>query len=209
MANICDNDFTYYGENQIELLKFYFKLSQACEEAGGDAKTILSILGASSKEIDEIDGRTDVQYVELLTAADNKVQGVRFMASSAWSPCDDFAKYALLAVLPGGGDVEMCYVAEEPGCEIFINTDVDHKFYDVVVNIDVSCKDYEDQFYYGITEFTSLADMIRELSGVSITKFEDLNDIEIIKRISAGFEAKYPETDDDSPWMSLHVYSDE
>ena len=121
MANICDNDFTYYGDNQRELLKFYLIFQQAYEEGNGDAKTILSLLGATPEMIDGIDGRTSVNFVELLMSSET-ITGVRFMAESAWAPCEDFAKFALLAAIPGGGDIELCYVAEEPGCEVFINT---------------------------------------------------------------------------------------
>lgn len=202
MANICDNDFTYYGDNQRELLKFYLTFQQAYEEGNGDAKTILSLLGVTPEMIEEIDGRTSVNFVELLMSSET-ITGVRFMAESAWAPCEDFAKFALLAAIPGGGDIDLCYVAEEPGCEVFINTDIDRRFYDVDVHIDVCCKDYEDQFYYGTADFTSLVSMIEDLSGVSIIDIRDLNDKSVLEAIHAGFDHKYPE----SSWLSIHTYS--
>ena len=117
MANYCSNSFTYYGDAVDQLIYLFFKILEGCSIAGsGDAKPLLSALGADPKDIDTLDGRTTVNDLRLVTEdGGKKVVGVQIDAESAWSPCEDFALTLLQTILPGGGDIKMCYIAEKAG----------------------------------------------------------------------------------------------
>ena len=210
MANYCSNSVTYYGDNQGQLLNLYLKIREGITLMGKDeesdyidGKELIAALGADAETIEKVDGRTSINYLGLLVE-DGKPVGVQFDAESAWSPCDDFAEMLLRQVYPGGGDLEMVYIAEEPGMEIYINSDVDHRFYKTVLNMDIRAGKIEDVYYYDEDELEEAFDMIEELTGCRPSKLSDLDDSKFMERLNAGFQEKYPDEDE---YLSIHTYT--
>lgn len=208
MANYCSNSVTYYSDNQGQILNLYLRLRGATESLGGmemgniKAKPLLAELGVDPEIIGKLDGRTSINYLGLLVE-DEKPVGVQFDAESAWSPCDDFADILLRAIYPDRGDIEMVYTAEEPGCEVYVNTDVDHRFYKTVLVMNVIAGEINDSYYYNMDELNDAFDMIKKLTGYKPSKLADLDDAKFMEKLEAGFRKKYPDEDN---YLGIYTY---
>lgn len=208
MANYCSNSVTYYSDNQGQILNLYLRLRGAAEALGDmemgsiRAKPLLAELGVDPETIEKLDGRTSINYLRLLVE-DEKPVGVQFDAESAWSPCDDFADILLRAIYPDRGDIEMVYTAEEPGCEVYVNTDVDHRFYKTVLVMNVIAGEINDSYYYSVDELNDAFDMIKKLTGYRPSKLADLDDAKFMEKLEAGFRKKYPDEDD---YLGIYTY---
>lgn len=208
MANYCSNSVTYYSDNQGQILNLYLRLRGAAEELGDmemgsiKAKPLLAELGVNPETIEKLDGRTSINYLGLLVE-DEKPVGVQFDAESAWSPCDDFADILLRAIYPDRGDIEMVYIAEEPGCEVYVNTDVDHRFYKTVLVMNVIAGEINDSYYYNMDELNDAFDMIKKLTGYKPSKLADLDDAKFMEKLEAGFRKKYPDEDN---YLGIYTY---
>ena len=208
MANYCSNSVTYYSDNQGQILNLYLRLRGATEALGDmemgsiKAKPLLAELGVDPETIEKLDGRTSINYLGLLVE-DEKPVGVQFDAESAWSPCDDFADILLRAIYPDRGDIEMVYTAEEPGCEVYVNTDVDHRFYKTVLVMNVIAGEINDSYYYNMDELDGAFDMIKKLTGYRPSKLADLDDPKFMEKLEAGFRKKYPDEDD---YLGIYTY---
>ena len=208
MANYCSNSVTYYSDNQGQILNLYLRLRSAAETLGDmemgsiRAKPLLAELGVDPETIEKLDGRTSINYLGLLVE-DEKPVGVQFDAESAWSPCDDFADILLRAIYPNRGDIEMVYTAEEPGCEVYVNTDVDHRFYKTVLVMNVIAGEINDSYYYNVDELNDAFDMIKKLTGYRPGKLADLDDAKFMEKLEAGFRKKYPDEDN---YLGIYTY---
>lgn len=208
MANYCSNSVTYYSDNQGQILNLYLRLRSAAEALGDmemgsiRAKPLLAELGVDPETIEKLDGRTSINYLGLLVE-DEKPVGVQFDAESAWSPCDDFADILLRAIYPDRGDIEMVYTAEEPGCEVYVNTDVDHRFYKTVLVMNVIAGEINDSYYYNMDELNDAFDMIKKLTGYRPSELADLDDAKFMEKLEAGFRKKYPDEDD---YLGIYTY---
>ena len=208
MANYCSNSVTYYSDNQGQILNLYLRLRSAAEALGDmemgsiRAKPLLAELGVDPETIEKLDGRTSINYLGLLVE-DEKPVGVQFDAESAWSPCDDFADILLRAIYPDRGDIEMVYTAEEPGCEVYVNTDVDHRFYKTVLVMNVIAGEINDSYYYNMDELNDAFDMIKKLTGYRPSKLANLDDAKFMEKLEAGFRKKYPDEDD---YLGIYTY---
>ena len=208
MANYCSNSVTYYSDNQGQILNLYLRLRSAAEALGDmemgsiRAKPLLAELGVDPETIEKLDGRTSINYLGLLVE-DEKPVGVQFDAESAWSPCDDFADILLRAIYPNRGDIEMVYTAEEPGCEVYVNTDVDHRFYKTVLVMNVIAGEINDSYYYNVDELNDAFDMIKKLTGYRPGKLADLDDAKFMEKLEAGFRKKYPDEDN---YLGIYTY---
>lgn len=207
MANYCINNFTYYGDDQGKILNLYLKIKDAMERIGDsekDARDLLFELGVKSEVFEKVDGRTSVSFIGL-HVEDEKAVGMWFAAESAWSPCDEFAEILLKAVYPDGGGIEMVYLAEEPGCEIYVNTDVNHRFYKTALSMRVITDTLNDSFYYDIDELDTAFNLIKKLTGYKPSVLVELDDPEFMKKLIAGFKKKHPGEDD---YLSIYTYTD-
>lgn len=208
MANYCSNSVTYYSDNQGQILNLYLRLRSAAEALGDmemgsiRAKPLLAELGVDPETIEKLDGRTSINYLGLLVE-DEKPVGVQFDAESAWSPCDDFADILLRAIYPDRGDIEMVYTAEEPGCEVYVNTDVDHRFYKTVLVMNVIAGEINDSYYYNMDELNDAFDMIKKLTGYKPSNLADLDDAKFMEKLEAGFRKKYPDEDN---YLGIYTY---
>ena len=208
MANYCSNSVTYYSDNQGQILNLYLRLRSAAEALGDmemgsiRAKPLLAELGVDPETIEKLDGRTSINYLGLLVE-DEKPVGVQFDAESAWSPCDDFADILLRAIYPDRGDIEMVYTAEEPGCEVYVNTDVDHRFYKTVLVMNVIAGEINDSYYYNMDELNNAFDMIKKLTGYKPSNLADLDDAKFMEKLEAGFRKKYPDEDN---YLGIYTY---
>ena len=145
MANWCTNDVIFHGE-KTNILAMWVLINQAFEEefkdiirtkfdADGSWCGYLAFMFGGSVDgvslekghliedptSDQISCRGFLQEEPQLSP-DKK--SIRFFVESAWGPLDEL--WQLMAALC---EVEVDYIAEEPGCEIYINTDVSGQYF--------------------------------------------------------------------------------
>ena len=99
----------------------------------------------------------------------------------------------------------MVYLAEEPGCEIYVNTDVNHRFYKTALCMHVITDTLDDSFYYDIDELDTAFNLIKKLTGYKPSVLIELDDPEFMEKLMAGFKKKHPGEDD---YLSIYVYTD-
>ena len=184
MANICLNYVTLFEQNddQIKLKRAYEKLLAAYEETQnefGDVNLLglLEALWVDSKKIHGLDARSWITYMDLQTN-DSEIEGIILDIESAWTPCED-ALALLCKTL--GRTFKFVFVAEEPGCEVFVNTDTEHRFYTDIYNVEIYAESEEEGIIsevFHIQEYDhseeECLNYIHFLSGLKYSSIEDL-----------------------------------
>lgn len=214
MANYCSSSFSIYSdnpENQKLLLKFYLRLKDRLEsrECGRIREILANMFDWDEETLNDydIDWRSSIEYVRLeMDRSTNKIQRIIIDTESAWSP----RSHEIDLLTPE--ELDVVYIAEEPGCEIYINTDKEGRFYKDRVKVECyfpySDSDTDEiSEYYGEEEFDSLRSFIRDLSDFVIKDIKELEDPDIIKVIQEGFAAKYPDTKDEGFYIWIHAFS--
>ncbi len=158
MANICANVMCVYtyDKNEANLKKVYNILKENFTNCLSISEAVFHLRpDLSEKEIDKklaqyetrgwIDCDSDITYHD---AAEGKPAYIQIYYQSKWSPTIEAWD---LAIEPYG--LEEVTIAEEPGCEVYINTDTDHVFFTDKYLIDI--------YYNGNEEYPDAAE-IRE-----------------------------------------------
>ena len=192
MANTCFNLISFYSKenNKDALLLFENKLKKL--DQNKNITLIDFYKELTNLTIDEIDrtleGRGQLQSISY---NDDRIE-IEF--ESAWTPVNkDIEKIAIL------NNLNSVCLAEENGCDIFLNTDTEGLFYDSQYQIDCCLKDTEEEYY---TEyFNSLEQM---LDFCRNTLYLDFNTFEELENFCDNFES-----DDDEEFISLHDFSNE
>ena len=201
MANYCSSCFMIFSDNERALLALYTKLAAAKQE--GEARPLLELLGCSDEDMKNVDGRTSIEYITLNKNGD-KIEGVRIETESAWSPCTDFIDALIKTTVPWD-NLQYVYIAEECGCDLYINTDVEGKFFPERLKIEVYSKDDEDTLYFGDDELQEAFNYIEDLTGIEVTDLSELVDSsEVLNKIYTEFEKSNPE--DDGYYLVIHVF---
>ena len=184
MANICLNYVTLFEQNddQIKLKRAYEKLLAAYEEAQnefGDVNLLdlLEVLWVDSKKTNGLDGRSWITYMDL-QINDSEIEGIILDIESAWSPCEDALALLRKAL---GRTFKFVYVAEEPGCEVFVNTDIEHRFYTDIYNVEIYAESEEEGIISEVFHIQAYdhsdeecLNYIHSLSGLKYKSIEDL-----------------------------------
>ena len=104
--------------------------------------------------------------------------------------------------------IDYVYEAEEPGCEIYINTDVDGEFFcdlykvDAYLPKDLFCGEVMTE-YFSSTE--DLFDALKTLFG-KIFNFDEPNDVNLKIFINEYLQKHYPNSD---YYLSVHEFKEE
>ena len=202
MSNTCSSIVVFKGKDLSEITKFYLKIHEAVREGGGVAWDILRHLGYTDGEI-AVDGRTDVDAIEYTRAFDPEepdakeetIFGVRLDVESAWEPPVDFFKMLLAKILPSNRHTDFVFLAEEPGNEIYINTDEKGIFLKDAFVIDYDDGECSDREYFSHDDLTPGFDLIKTLTGVTVTNLGDLKSSDFCRMLSDTFKAKHPDVE--------------
>ena len=145
MANICSQNIVYYGD-EAGVLRLYLWLR---EMESGKKTWIGELLDAAGiKDWEDVNARGRVQDVELLEATKESPMGVRVGVESKWTPSNDALDLVAEAVCGvGDGVMKEVMVAEEPGCEIYVNTDTEGLFFKEMAVVETN--DDTEYFYMG------------------------------------------------------------
>lgn len=205
MPNWCSTEYAIYSDNEIELIRIFMLLKKATEEAEEhDSRGILGVLRCPGEIIDAVDGRTSVKYFSLFDPDHEcgKIPAILIETESAWAPCNDFIEALIRqAVSDDGGDVEYCYVSEEEGVGLFVNTDTSGKFFDTRVRVDYATPDGGDVVYFGDDNFDNFIALLEEIVGEDAVKdiesYEEFLDAKTVKILDDAFMEKYKDYKED------------
>ena len=196
MPNWCSSVYAIYSDNEIELLRIMMMLREASDKTGTcHSREILGALRCPEEICREVDSRTSVENIESFYK-DKKLRGVIIDTESAWGPCNDFIETLINKIIPGSGDVKYCYLSEEEGCDVFVNSDTSGEFFDTRMRIDYSTpEDGTDVLYFGDDNFADclefLEDMVGESAVEDIDSYNDFFDEAVLGKIDDAFRAKY------------------
>ena len=130
MANWCSNVFAIYPRNESDLgkaqLKRLFaqlrKLTQIDYPEGADNHDWYGLLSLMrGKEESEIEARGSIDSIQWYD------DYIIIATQTAWEPQDDIVMDMLDC--KECSELEYVFIAEEPGCEIYINTDATGRFF--------------------------------------------------------------------------------
>ncbi len=188
MPNYCDSQFKVFAktpEDEGVLLKFYIDLATACGSFGGIPEKLRThgepddgdvwgygwfgnLFVGAGYTVDEIISRdfhirgwdTTVDYLKGVCGRDY----VSIQTTMAWSP--SIGEMWTLIAERYEDRLDMFALAEEPGCEIYINTDETGEFFTDKYVVDYSSKEEgEDREYFGIHDEGLFVKLINKLTG--------------------------------------------
>lgn len=161
MPNWCSNSFYFYSKkkNKADVLEFYLDMKNALSDRDREDKDWVGRLfigaGFTQKELDGLPLRGYVTNLSLI----GQLEGVEIESETAWVPNDDAMQKLIDTKYP---NLSMVFMAEECGCEIYINSDTEGIRYKTRYMIDwtVDGDDWETKYY------EKEEDMIKDLSAI-------------------------------------------
>lgn len=208
MANYCYNTINFYCDpSNAEVLEGFRKLIEDfCKDSKHNqlfefAEMIEDKYGFKIKDFsDTFDGRDSINHFDeeiskgsYVNKEGNSVEIVFFAADieSAWSPVLPSLD-AILKTVPQFSVISYEAVCEEPGMEIYVNTDVLHKFFD----FDYSVRIFED-FSLVYEDFLTEEETVAQLESI-IEKYGDDSNKAWFERTKHVKENRQPCT-----WISV------
>lgn len=131
MANYCYNDITICAkeENLVDLEFLHTNLDYLLESNRNCHKVFNTLLESYEKEEVPFDGRDSVEWVmDEINCNGNGIYNFTISIESAWSPV--ISKIEDIVYKLYDGKLWCVGTAEEPGFDIYINTDETGEFYD-------------------------------------------------------------------------------
>lgn len=206
MPNWCSTDITFYSsnENKEQLKKLYNNIKQIInspsEIKNGFGNSWLgNIIHKHGLDWEKIDCRGSIGFLDEFNGNYFRIQ-----QEDAWGPNIDMWKDIINKEYT---DIELVYAAEEPGCELYINSDVDSIFYDEFYKIDgylpkvesfTNTDDYISEYLRDAGEVQGL---IEEIVGQEFNHWEQA--VQYLKEI-----CEEKSTDDEDYYFNVYNFDD-
>lgn len=214
MANICETAIAFFAtaeEYTDKLVDFYNKLTDLKKSKERFSVYFNSIyiaeqFGINTKYI-EWSNIQDISAIE----AHGTYRGFKVYQDDKWSPNLEFWDLIIekeYTTDDGDRIIDYVYEAEEPGCEIYINTDVDGEFFCDLYKVDACLpKDLfcgEDMTEY----FSSTEDLLDALKMLAekILNNDEADDVKLENYINEYLQKRYPNSD---YYLSVHEFKEE
>ena len=214
MANICETTIAFFAtaeEYTDKLVDFYNKLTDLKKSKERFPVYFNSIyiaeqFGINTKYIEW----SNIQYISAVEAH-GTYRGFKVYQDDKWSPNLEFWDLIIekeYTTDDGDRIIDYVYEAEEPGCEIYINTDIDGEFFcdlykvDAYLPKDLFCGEVMTE-YFSSTE--DLFDALKTLVG-KIFNFDESNDVNLKIFINDYLKKRYPNSD---YYLSIHEFKEE
>lgn len=186
MPNWCITDVTFISENKNELKRLYDNLIKLYDipcpvknDFGNWWFGNIAIFHNLSLE--NLRCRGKIAYVDEFYLDDNCF---RILTETAWEPLSEFWD----KILEQYNNIKYVYMSEEPGAELYINSDTSGLIYPDRFKLDIYCEDYAKikkafpNIYNGVCpgfiEFFKNADELinymQELTGQHFNEVEDI-----------------------------------
>ena len=129
MANYCMNDIVFYSTNREQIVNLFEQVKSTLNSFKCDT-TLFKLLQCLEDQspLDTIkDKRNFIIDCSELQQADDEYF-FHMYTEAAWVP--HIEDIDLLLSADAFSEIQYVYTAEEPGMEIYVNSDVEHKFLD-------------------------------------------------------------------------------
>lgn len=152
MPNWCWNQTVFYGDTQKQK-EIYNKIENEVRSGWPHIDLFLKELGCTEEELNkEFSVRAHINGIALLKNGE-----LELCYESAWGPINETIDEILTKYLP---HIKQVTLAEETGCDVFLNTDVEGKYFtehyylDLTITGEVEGREerYNDQKYYETLE---------------------------------------------------------
>ena len=214
MSNICETTIAFFATTEKytdKLVDFYNKLTDLKKSKERfpiyyNSIYIAEQFGIDAKHI-EWSCIQDISDIE----AHGTYRGFKVYQDDKWTPNLRFWDLIIereYTTDDGERMIDYVYEAEEPGCEIYINTDVDGEFFcdlykvDAHLPKDLFCGEIMTE-YFSSTE--DLFDALKTLVG-KIFNFDESNDVNLKIFINDYLKKRYPNSD---YYLSIHEFKEE
>lgn len=214
MANICETTIAFFATTEKytdKLVDFYNKLTDLKKSKERfpiyfNSVYIAEQFGIDAKHI-EWSCIQDISDIE----AHGTYRGFKVYQDDKWSPNLRFWDLIIereYTTDDGERMIDYVYEAEEPGCEIYINTDVDGEFFCDLYKVDACLpKDLfcgEDMTEY----FSSTEDLLDALKMLAekILNNDEADDVKLENYINEYLQKRYPNS---GYYLSVHEFKEE
>lgn len=129
MANYCSNNIVFYSNNREKISDLWDKMYNFVDKAGYGSVYDFMMTYVKDKEVvsNNVDRRDYFIGVDTELEESGEDYYFKLETESAWSPnMDVFYKFLDKNY---DNEIKMVYRSEEPGCGIFITSDVDELFF--------------------------------------------------------------------------------
>jgi len=140
MANWCGTSIAFYSRDRQMLTDFHDKIATITAEDSW----LGNVLKFYGFDPEDYSCRSSIYYISDVSQDADKIWYFILDQEDAWSP--HTAPWdAILSVV--NGDIEFVYKSEEPGQNIFVNSDIEGWYFKEHYVIDASILDTEDTIY--------------------------------------------------------------
>ena len=171
MASYCYNNITFYSTDKEKVEKLFDNLIKVYDRDNHQVYGLIKQIGYDYNGKEFIDVRDTVNHMDdevdsFVNENEESIYHFEIQTESAWAPNMQIFK-ALLKEEPYKG-IKMVHLSEEPGDDIFINTDKEEIFYDTKYMID-SCKedDYFTEYYSNLNSV--IEEVVKDFPDAGIT----------------------------------------
>lgn len=169
MPNWCWNQTVFYGDNEKQK-EIYNKIEKEVKSGWPHIDLFLKELGCSKEELNkEFAVRAHISGITLLEDG-----ALELSYESAWNPINETIDEILKTYQP---HIKQVTLAEETGCDVFLNTDVDGKYFNEHYYLDstiIERNESREERYNDIKHHYSLESVVEELK--SFFDFYNFND---------------------------------
>lgn len=183
MANECETSIVFYSEHKALIKDLWQNIIDFCKD--NQDCTIYKFMlkrGYSQNDLYHSDKRGAITYYDSSVSYKDDIAYFKIETISAWLPqVDEFYK---LVKEKYDRKTSIVFKAEEMGCGIYYNTDVEGKFFKDRYKIDYCLKQDTVKYFEGFDEAISYIKKVFPRAKVSI--FDELNIIE--EKIAAAYD---------------------
>ena len=214
MANICETTVAFFATTEKytdKLVDFYNKLTDLKKSKERfpiyfNSVYIAEQFGMDAKHI-EWSCIQDISDIE----AHGTYRGFKVYQDDKWSPNLKFWDLIIereYTTDDGERMIDYVYEAEEPGCEIYINTDVDGEFFcdlykvDAYLPKDLFCEEIMTEYFSSTEDLLDALKMLTE----KILNYDEADAVKLENFINEYLQKRYPNSD---YYLSVHEFKEE
>lgn len=182
MANECDTSIVFYSENKKMVEDLWRNITDFCSDNHDcTIYKFMREMGYSKNDLHIFDERGAITYCDSSVTYKDSIAYFKIETVSAWMPrVDEFYK---LIDEHYDREISIVFEAEEFGCGLYYNTDIEGKFFKNRYKVDYHFK--EDTVKY----FERFSDVIGYLKKIfpkaKVSQFDDISIIE--EKVQAAY----------------------
>ena len=175
MANECETSIVFYSEHRVVIKDLWQNIIGFCKDNHDcTVYKFMQKMGYSQNDLYRSDERGAITYCDSSVTYKDNTAYFKIETVSAWMPqVDEFYK---LIDEKYDRKVFIVFEAEEMGCEIYYNTDIEGRFFKDRYKVDYHLK--QDTIKY-FERFDDAIDYIKKIfPKAKVSIFDDINTIE-------------------------------